>query len=111
MDKKEVEEIFRKTGRKPVGRETLGQFDLFFADGFSQPPHLSYQARGDIQPGEFPAGMFVTTWWLGKDENLFVGKDLFFNLSEISLESRINAARKDAERFYKSFRKRMKRLH
>lgn len=111
MNKNEVEEVFRKTGRKPVGRETLGKFDLYFADGFSQPPHLSYQTRGDIQPGEFPSGMFVTTWWLGKDEILFVGKDLFFNLDQFSLESRIAAARKDAERFYKSLRKRNKRLH
>lgn len=107
MDKNQVEDIFRRTGRKPVSRENLGKYDLFISDGFSQPPHLSYQKAGGVQPGEFPAGMFVTTWWLGKDEKLFVGRDLFFDLSQFSLESRLAAARKDAERFYK----RLKRLH
>jgi hypothetical protein len=104
-----LEEVFRKTGRKPVGREPFGKFDLFFADGFSQAPHTFFQNAGGIQPGEFPAGMFVTTWLICKDRDVYVGRDLFFDLTQLSLESRISAARKDAKNFYKSLKK--KRLH
>lgn len=107
MDKNEVENVFRKTGRKPVSREKMGNYDLYFADGFSQPPHQSYVSAGGVQSGDFPAGMFVTTWWFGRGEKLLIGRDLFFNISEFSQDSRLAAAREDALSVYK----RLKRLH
>jgi len=99
MTKDEMEAAFRRGGKVPVARDKVGAFDLFISDGWSSPPHLSYQNHQAIQPDEFPLGMFVTSWWIGKDEKLFVGQDLFIGPSETSQEARISAAKKDAESF------------
>lgn len=104
MDKNELEQSLRKGGTVPILRERMGDYDLFFSDGFSHPPHLSYQKFG-IEPEEFPGGMFVTVWWLGRDEKLHIGRPLFFDMTEPSKDARINAARQDAARAFKKLRK------
>ena len=56
QDKDSLEKIFGNMGVKPVLREKMGEHDLFIGDGFSQPPHLKWQAQGAVAPEEFPAG-------------------------------------------------------
>ena len=98
MNKDELEKMWRKSGGAPVSREQVGDYDLYFADGFSNAPHLSFQYKFGIEPGEFPLGMFVTLWWLGKGEKLHVGRPLFFEPDQTNKDARINAARDDAMR-------------
>jgi hypothetical protein len=104
MNKDQVEKSLRFGGTTPILREKMGNYDLYISDGFSQPPHLSYQKFG-VDPGEFPAGMFVTFWWLGKDEKLHIGRPLFISISEYDQQTRINAARKDAKKAMQNLRK------
>ncbi len=104
MHKDKLEKSFREAGTAPMLREKMGNYDLFIADGFSNPPHLSYQRFG-IEPNEFPAGMYVTFWFLGKDEHLHIGRPMFFHIDEFKLERRLNAARKDAKQALKKLRK------
>lgn len=111
MTKDEMEAAFRRGGKLPVARGQIGAFDLFISDGFSFAPHLSYQRSHAIQPGEFPLGMYVTSWWIGKDEKLFVGQDLFIDPSQSSLASRVDAAKQDAEMFVNKLNSAKKRLH
>ena len=100
-----MEEIFRNGGVKPAGREKLGDWDVFIGDGFSLPPHRAYWRFG-VEPEEFDHGMYVTWWWLGKDEKLDVGQPIFFDVlhnpeysSEDKKQSRINAAVRAAKYF------------
>lgn len=97
--KEKMEQSFRSAGLQPISREKAGDYVLFMGDGFSSAPHLKWQRFG-IDPGEFPAGMFVTFWWLGKDVGdtvkLHLGRPLFMSPSEFKQEWRIKAARKDA---------------
>lgn len=106
MNKNEMEQVFRKMGTEPVLREKLGAYDLFIADGLSRPPHLRFQNKDfNINPDDFPYGMYVTQWWLGKQEEMVIGRPLFIDAIDIpSQESRINAARKDAQHFYNKIR-------
>jgi hypothetical protein len=104
MNKEKLETVFKEANLRPVAREKMGDYDLFIGDGFSNSPHLRYQRFG-VEPDEFPAGMFVTFWWLGRGEKLHVGRPLFMKLSETSLDARLNAARKDAEAAVKKLRK------
>lgn len=111
MDKDAIETMFRKAGLSPVSRETIGDYNLFIGDGFSRPPH-SYFQRFDIEPDDFPEGMYVTFWWLGADERLLRGSPLFIKPTEDQLFKRINAARQDAmdsiAKFEKAKQKRRK---
>ena len=111
MTKDEMEAAFRRGGKVPVARGEVGAFDLFISDGWSSPPHLSYQLHHALKPDYFPFGVHVTSWWLGKDEKLFVGQDLFIDPSQASLASRIEAARKDAEEFVNKLNKAKQRHH
>lgn len=105
MNKEKIEEIFRKGGVSPAERRSYGDFNVFIGDGFSLMPHNAYRRFG-VDPDEFPSGMYVTWWWIGKDEKLDVGRPLFFSAMhnpEYSAAdkktARINAALKDAEKF------------
>ena len=101
MDKTGYADAFGNSGVKPHSREKLGPFDLLFADGFSQPPHLSMQRFG-IEPNEFPAGMYVTLWLIAAGEKPVFGQPMFFNISETNQTARINAARKEAKKAYRA---------
>lgn len=106
--KEQMEKSFRDAGLEPVSREAVGDYILFMGDGFSTAPHFKWQRFG-IEPGAFPAGMFVTFWWIGKDVGdtvkLHLGRPIFMHMSEFKKEWRINAARKDAKRAIKKLRK------
>lgn len=104
MEKSGLETAFQNGGLRPVAREKMGNYDLFIGDGFSSPPHFRYQRFG-IDPGDFPAGMYVTFWWLGKDEKLHIGRPMFLEPTEIDLGARLNAARADAKKALKKLRK------
>jgi hypothetical protein len=108
--REKLEESFKRAGLDLLPRERAGNYELFIGDGFSSAPHFQWQRFG-VEPGEFPAGMFVTFWWLGKDVGstvkLHIGRPMFMNLSEFRREARVNAARKDA----KAALKRLKRAH
>ena len=108
MNKDKLEEIFRRGGAKPVSREKLEDFDLYIGDGFSLAPHKHYRRFG-VEAEDFPQGMYVTWWWLGKDENLDTGQPLFFDMNhdpEYSWESkqiaRVNTAKNTAREFLKT---------
>lgn len=107
MNKDKLEEIFRKGGAKPVTREKIGDYDLYIGDGFSMSPHTIYRRFG-VDAEDFPRGMYVTWWWLGKDENLDTGQPLFFDMNhdpdyswESKKQARVNAAKKTAREFLK----------
>lgn len=91
-----LEVLFGKLGLKPSLREKHGDYDVFYGDGFSAAPHLKWQDRGETKAGDYPLGAFVTFWWIGKDERLLIGRPLFFDITELSVATRINTARKDA---------------
>jgi hypothetical protein len=96
MNKEKLERIFGAVGLQPVSREKAGDYEIFFGEGFSPAPHLRWQQRGEIEPGEFPNGAFVTFWWIGKDETLFFGRPLFFDAIDTFQTTRLATARKDA---------------
>jgi hypothetical protein len=96
MDKDKIETIFRKAGLQPVKREKIGDYDVFYGEGFSRAPHLTWQQHGELRPGDYPMGAHVVFWWIGKDERLLVGHPLFFDWIEHSQAARLNAAREDA---------------
>lgn len=105
MNKEKMEEVFRKGGVKPAERRKSGDFDIFIGDGFSLMPHMAYRRFG-VEENEFPSGMYVTWWWVGKDEKLDIGRPLFFDAkhnpeysSADKKTARVNAALVDAESF------------
>lgn len=105
MNKEKLEKIFRTGGVSPIDRVSLGKQDVFIGDGFSLMPHNAYRKFG-VEPDEFPGGMYVTWWWLGKDEKLDVGRPLFFDAKhnpeysrEDRQQARVNAAVKEAKQF------------
>lgn len=98
---------FQNVGLKLVGRERMGDYELFLADGMSHAPHLRWQRFG-VEPDEFPAGMFVTFWWLGRGEKLHIGRPLFLKLDQYERDWRLNAARADATKALKKLKLRTK---
>jgi hypothetical protein len=114
MKKNKIERICRAAGMKPVSRANIEGVEVFIADGFSLPPHRAYW-RFNIEPMEFPKGMYVTLWWASKgDENLDTGQPLFFDVfhnpeygNGSKQLARVNAAMKEA----KSFLDRRKKAH
>lgn len=78
MNKEKMEHVFREAGVTPALRQNAGDYDIFVGDGFSLMPHRLYRRFG-VEPTEFPKGMYVTWWWVGKDEKLDVGRPLFFD--------------------------------
>lgn len=108
ISREKLEESFRNAGLELIAREKVGDYVLFMGDGFSQSPHIKWRRFG-VDPGDFPAGMFVTFWWLGKDVGdtvkLHIGRPAFFDLTEFRKNERLNAARKDAKNALKKLRK------
>lgn len=108
--REKLEESFKKAGLDLLQREKVGDYELFIGDGFSNSPHFRWQNFG-VNPGEFPTGMFVTFWWLGKDVGstvkLHIGRPMFMEPSEFMREWRVNAARKDANKALKKLRSRV----
>lgn len=105
MNKDDMERICRNAGMLPQKRTTMGEYDVFVADGFSELPAIAYRRFG-VEPGEFPNGAFVTLWWIGKDEELDVGLPLIFDAhhdmhlpSDARQPARINRAMQDARSF------------
>lgn len=105
MNKEKLERIFRETGAKPVGRYQAGNYNVFIGDGFSMIPHRPYTKFG-IDPMDFPNGMYVTWWWIGKDEKLDIGQPMFFDAfhdmgysQNEKQRARVNTALKEARDF------------
>lgn len=110
MNKDKLEKFVRNLGMEPVKRETAKAGEIFIADG--APPEsvkASLIKRGALTIGEFPAGFFMTTWWIasGEDDVLY-GPTLFFDknhdpelLPSMKQVARINTALKEARAFTK----------
>ena len=105
MEKNSIERMCRAAGLRPERRERIRDQEVFIADGFSLMPHNAWRRFG-VDEDEFKRGMFVTLWWLSKDEKLDVGQPLFFAVDhnpELDVHSkkqaRINAAIKTADKF------------
>lgn len=79
MDKDRMERIFAKGGVTPVERVHVRNYDIFLGEGFSLAPHRIYRKFG-VDATDFPSGMYVTWWWIGKDEKLDTGRPLFFDV-------------------------------
>lgn len=112
IGKNKIESICRRSGMKPVRRETIDGVEIFIADGFSLMPHNHYRRFG-VEPFEFPQGMYVTLWWASKgDEKLDIGQPLFFDVMHnpeyangSKQRARINAALSTAREFLERRRK------
>lgn len=108
MDKSKIESICERAGMKPAKRERWRDYEIFVADGFSLPPHRSFQRFG-VDANDFPSGMYATLWWVSKKtEKLDTGQPIFFDAfhnPEYSLPNkkaaRINTALREAEGFLK----------
>ncbi len=105
MDRDQVEEKLRRGGTVPLLREPMGNYDLYISEGHSSPPHLASQKLG-IQPEDFPFGMHVTFYWLGKDEKLLFGSPSFYCALNTRQETRVadvrRRAKMDLDRFLKA---------
>lgn len=110
MNKDRLDKFVRKLGMVPVKRETAKAGEIFVADGEpGDKVKASLIKRGAISLGEFPAGFFMTTWWVacGEDDILY-GPSLFFERnhdpelpSNMKQVARINTALKEARAFTK----------
>lgn len=117
LTKQDIERICRNGCMEPAKRGKIDGAEVFIADGVSMPPHFIHRRFG-IGPEQFPAGMYVTLWWLARGEDkLDVGSFLYFELlhdpmltSAGKKRARINAAMKDAKDFLAS-RKRKRAIH
>lgn len=109
MHKDRLEKICREANMAPQHREHWQNYDIFVADGFSQPPHDAHRRFG-IESYEYPNGVYATMWWVGREnEKLDIGQTLYFGHShnpELDLASkrqaRINAAVSQAREFIKT---------
>lgn len=116
-DKEKIESMCRKAGMKPFERRQLRDYDLLISDGFSMPPHYTYQRFG-VDPDDFPNGCYVTFWWLMKGEdNMFAAHPLFCDIyhdmeydKETKHRMRLNSAVEDAENFLKQMDEAAKEL-
>ncbi len=107
MKKQVFEEACRKAGMTPAHRTKILGAEVFIADGFSFDPHTRF-ARFGIEKTDFPLGAYATMWWVAKDEELDIGRPLFFDFMhnpEYDLASkktaRINTAVNEAGAFLK----------
>lgn len=114
MNKNDLERICRNAGMRPEKRESIGDYEVFVADGFSSIPAITMQRFG-VEPGQFPNGAYVTLWWLGKGEDLLVGLPCIFDAhhdlhlpSDARKPARINRAMQDAEKFAAALKKERK---
>lgn len=109
MEKEQVEDKLRRFGTTPLLRERMGDYDLYISEGHSSPPHFSAQRIG-IKPDEFPSGMFVTFYWLGKGEKLHFGSPSFYCAVRTNQPQRIadvrSRAKTDLDRFMKAQKER-----
>ncbi len=107
--REKLAESFKKSGLELLQREKVGDYELFIGDGFSSAPHFRWRHFG-VEPEEFPSGMFVTFWWLGKDVGstvkLHIGRPMFMKLTEFRRQARVNAARADANKALKKLKSR-----
>lgn len=79
MNKDTLERMCRKAGLVPEAKRTMGDRDLFIADGFCMTPEIQF-ARMGCKPGEFPCGAYVTMWWTGKGEDrIEMAEPIFFD--------------------------------
>lgn len=105
MDKDQIEEKLRRGGTVPLLREPVGDYDLYISEGYSSPPHIGSQTLG-IKPDEFPGGMYVTFYWLGRDEKLHFGSPSFYCAMNTNQQTRIadvrRRAKMDLERYQKA---------
>lgn len=105
MEKNEVEDKLRRAGTVPCLRERMGDYDLYISEGHSRAPHLSAQRMG-IKPDDFPNGMFVTFYWLGKGEKLHFGSPSFYDALSTTQPQRIAdvkaRAKMDLDRYMKA---------
>lgn len=105
MNKDKVEGIFRRMGLVPLVRQKIKDYDVFVGEGyFDRLPERDFWP----EPKHFPHGVYVTFWWLGRDEKLLGGRPLFFDkmhdhiiVGRARQRSRINSAIKDAENHVK----------
>lgn len=95
MDKDTVEDKFRRMGAVPITRDVIGEYNLYIADGYSAPPHLNMQKLG-IKPDEFPFGMQVVPYFLGKGEKLYFGSVNFYS-SATDQKTRIDDTKRVAK--------------
>lgn len=90
-------------------REKMGEYDLYISEGKSSPPHLSAQTLG-IKPDDFKHGMYVTFYWLGRDEKLHFGSPSFYCAINTNQTSRVadvrRRAKMDLDRYKKAQRER-----
>jgi hypothetical protein len=111
MDKEQVEDKLRRQGTVPLLRERMGDYDLYISEGYSSPPHLSAQRLG-IKPEDFPGGMHVTFYWLGKDEKLHFGSPSFYCALRTNQTQRIAdvkaRARLDLDRYIRARNERVR---
>lgn len=105
LTKEAMERNCRAAGMVPEKRETVQGYDIFIADGFSGTPHYHF-ARFGVEKGEFPFGCFATLWWIGKDEELDIGRPILFDAfhnpemdKDTKRIGRINRAMQDAVDF------------
>ena len=77
MNKEKMEKVLERAGVKPVAREKLGEYDVLIGDAFSLPPHSAHR-RFDIEPDDFPNGMYVTWWIVDRDGGSVKDASLFF---------------------------------
>lgn len=106
MLKNSIERMCRDAGLRPEKRQRLHDQEVFIADGFSLMPHNAWRRFG-VDADEFKRGMYVTLWWLSKEEEkLDVGQPLFFDVThnpELDVyskkQARINSAIKTADEF------------
>lgn len=103
LNRRNVERMLADAGMRPEKKMTLGDRELYIADGFAAPafPKL---ARFGVTRGEYPFGAYCTIWFLAKGEDFFeVGRPMLFdafhdpNIPHSSKQdARINTAIKNA---------------
>lgn len=107
MNKHKIEDICRRAGMVPVKRDNIDGAEVFIADGFSSPPHVTL--RRFLDDKEFPFGCYATLWWVSKGEDkLDTGQPLFFDALKAdsrSQHARVNTAIKEATLFLRRRKK------
>lgn len=104
--------MIANAGMKPEKKETIGDYEVYIADGYSARPHITYQRFG-VEDGEFPWGAYCTIWFIARDENFFeVGAPAIYEAFHdpqydhpTKKQARINTAMREASGFIKDRKK------